>query len=345
MHDFKVYREYRKSIRLSVNSDCEVEVHAPKRMRWEDICAFVESHSAWIDEQLAERAERNTWSISTVDKGLLKTRAEAIIPGRVEYWSGIMGLTPSAVHVTAAGKRFGSCSAKNSLNFSLYLGAFTVDAIDYVVVHELAHIEHKNHGKDFYALIERYMPDYKEREKLLKGKTGEFWDLYDKDRKMTDLFVMRGDPIPEGNYHLVVNVSLFNMKGEMLIQKRAEGKHPWPGRWDVSACGSAILGETSLKAAKREVREELGIEINFKKDQPPAFTVSGADSFTDCYIVRGRVPLDKLKLQSEEVADARYATREEILAMVDSGEFIPYSRSLINMVFDLQANKGVFENE
>ena len=43
------------------------------------------------------------------------------------------------------------------------------DAVDYVVVHELAHIRHKNHGKQFYALIAQVMPDYKERERLLKN--------------------------------------------------------------------------------------------------------------------------------------------------------------------------------
>ncbi|MCH5315350.1 MAG: M48 family metallopeptidase [Eubacterium sp.] len=43
------------------------------------------------------------------------------------------------------------------------------EAVDYVVVHELAHIKHHNHSKSFYNLIEKYMPDYKQREKLLKA--------------------------------------------------------------------------------------------------------------------------------------------------------------------------------
>lgn len=343
MHDFEIYRSKRKTIKLLISPDGEIEVYAPQRMPWDDVCAFVESHSEWIDAHLAEVKERAKWSISTVDKGLLRVRAQEIIPGRVEYWSKVMDLKPTGVRITAARGRFGSCSPKNSLNFSLNLGAFTVEAIDYVVVHELAHIVHKNHGKEFYALIERYLPDYKEREKLLKGKTGEFWDLYDKDRNMTDQFIMRGDPMPEGHYHLVVNVSLFNSKGQMLIQKRSDKKELWPGMWDVSACGSVLLGESSLKAAKRESFEELGVNLNFKRDQRPAFTLCGADSFTDCYIVKGRVPLEKLTLQKDEVADARYATREEILDMMDSGEFIPYNPSLINMVFDLYENKGVFE--
>ena len=69
---------------------------------------------------------------------------------------------------TAARTRFGSCSGKNRLSFSLYLMAYPETAIEYVVVHELAHIRHHDHSPSFYALIERYMPDWRERMKLLK---------------------------------------------------------------------------------------------------------------------------------------------------------------------------------
>lgn len=79
-----------------------------------------------------------------------------------------MGLTPAGIKITSAEKRFGSCSAKDSLCFSYRLMLYPPDAVDYVVVHELAHIRHKNHGKQFYALIAQVMPDYKERERLLK---------------------------------------------------------------------------------------------------------------------------------------------------------------------------------
>ena len=79
-----------------------------------------------------------------------------------------MGLVPISVKISSAQKRFGSCSAQNALNFSYRLMMYPVDAIDYVVVHELAHIKHHNHSRDFYNLIKKYMPDYKEREKKLR---------------------------------------------------------------------------------------------------------------------------------------------------------------------------------
>ena len=79
-----------------------------------------------------------------------------------------MGLTPTGIKITAARKRYGSCSGKNSLCFSCFLMRCPEEAIDLVVVHELCHIRVKNHSAAFYALLAQYLPDYKERKKLLK---------------------------------------------------------------------------------------------------------------------------------------------------------------------------------
>ena len=79
-----------------------------------------------------------------------------------------MGVTPTGIKITTARKRYGSCSGKNSLCFSCFLMNYPEEAIDLVVVHELCHIKVRNHGPDFYALLERYLPDHKERKKLLK---------------------------------------------------------------------------------------------------------------------------------------------------------------------------------
>ena len=72
------------------------------------------------------------------------------------------------ITVTGARTRFGSCSPKNRLCFSFRLMEYPLPAIEYVVVHELAHIRHKNHGPDFYRLVEGTLPDYRQRIGLLK---------------------------------------------------------------------------------------------------------------------------------------------------------------------------------
>ena len=79
-----------------------------------------------------------------------------------------MGLVPAGIKITSARTRFGSCSGKNSICFSWRLMLYPPEAIDYVIVHELAHIRHHDHSPAFYALIEQYLPDWKVRMKLLK---------------------------------------------------------------------------------------------------------------------------------------------------------------------------------
>ena len=114
--------------------------------------------------------ERNEKYQDLEDKDIkaLKHAAECYIPLRVESYAKKMGVEPTGIKITTAKTRFGSCSAKNSLCFSCYLAMYDAKAIDYVIVHELAHIIEKNHSKRFYAVVEKYMPDYKERIKLLK---------------------------------------------------------------------------------------------------------------------------------------------------------------------------------
>ena len=98
----------------------------------------------------------------------MRRRAKAELPPRVAYYSQILGVAPTGIKITSAKKRFGSCNGKNSICFSLYLMQYPQAAIDYVVVHELCHIRHHDHSPAFYRLVESVLPDYKERERLLR---------------------------------------------------------------------------------------------------------------------------------------------------------------------------------
>lgn len=87
---------------------------------------------------------------------------------RVYRFAERMKVYPSAVKINGAKTRWGSCSAKKSLNFSWMLIMADDDVIDYVVVHELAHITEMNHSARFWAIVESVVPDYKERKARLK---------------------------------------------------------------------------------------------------------------------------------------------------------------------------------
>ena len=161
----------------------------------------------------------------------------------------------------------------------------------------------------------------------------ELWDVYDKYRQKTGRTHERGNPLNEGDYHLVVHVWIVNDKGEFLIQKRQPWKNGWPNMWDGSAAGSAILGDSSEAAAIRETKEELGIDLDISKGEI-LFTIKSSSSFEDIWLVRQNVDINDLKLQYEEVADAKWATLEEIKLMMQSGEFISldYYDDLFEMI-------------
>ena len=171
MESYELIRSRRRTLALEITRDCRVLVRAPLRLSQAKIDAFVESHAAWIQTHLEQQRQRMTSappSPTEADITALKAKARAILPGKVAYWSEKMGIRPTGLKITAARKRYGSCSGKNSLCFSCFLMDCPEEAIDLVVVHELCHIREKNHGPRFYALLGQYLPDYKERKKLLR---------------------------------------------------------------------------------------------------------------------------------------------------------------------------------
>lgn len=167
--DYKLIRSKRKTIELSISDDFLLLVKAPLKMSTEDIEKFVLKHERWIEKQIIKKREHDEkFALSPEEETVLKEKALPYLTERTEYFAKFMGLKYTGIKITSAKKRFGSCSGKNSICYSWRLMQYPPEAIDYVVVHELAHIVYKNHGKVFYKLIEKYLPDYKKREKLLK---------------------------------------------------------------------------------------------------------------------------------------------------------------------------------
>lgn len=163
----------------------------------------------------------------------------------------------------------------------------------------------------------------------------ELWDLYTKDRVKVGKTMARGEKPPVGFYRLAVHVCIFNSRGEMLIQQRQLTKFGWPGLWDVTASGSAIAGESSGDAAEREVREELGLSIPFDHLRP-ALTIHWPEGFGDIYLLEYDVDINELTLQTEEVMAVRWASEAEIMGLISKGEFIPYYKDFVGLLFYLR---------
>ena len=110
---------------------------------------------------------------------LYKILAKSHISQRVAFFASQMGVTPTAVKINSAMRRWGSCSSRKSLNFSWRLIMADDATIDYVAVHELAHIKEMNHSARFWAVVESILPDFRERKCELKELqtrlSGEDW--------------------------------------------------------------------------------------------------------------------------------------------------------------------------
>ncbi len=170
MREYTLIRSARKTLALEVSREGEVIVRAPDGAKVQDIERFLKSHEAWLERALARQQERREKypEPTEEEKAELIRLAKTVLPEKTAKYAAIMGIEPTGVKITSAGKRFGSCSGKNGICFSWRLMRYPEAAIDYVVVHELAHIRHKNHGREFYRFIESVLPDHKAREKLLR---------------------------------------------------------------------------------------------------------------------------------------------------------------------------------
>lgn len=170
-NDYKIVRSSRRTLCLEIKRSGEIIVRSPMHTTLHDIRRFVEDHEAWLVKNLkkVEAKRNNTPPLSEAEIAELKQRAKEILPKKVEYYSKLTGLSCTGVKITSAKTRFGSCNGKNSICFSYHLMRYPEEAIDYVVLHELAHTKHHDHSRRFWLLVGLYMPDYKQRRALLKG--------------------------------------------------------------------------------------------------------------------------------------------------------------------------------
>ncbi len=161
------------SIQITANKYFSVDDAKDLIFRKEDwILKHLNKKSATISEDefyyLGEKFEKKDFE----DFDLItfyRNKAASIITPIVNNQANIMQLFPKVIKYRNNKSRWGSCSHDNTINLNLNLLKFPASVIEYVVIHELSHIKHKNHSKKFWDLVEKYCPEYKECEKKLKS--------------------------------------------------------------------------------------------------------------------------------------------------------------------------------
>ena len=146
----------------------------------------------------------------------------------------------------------------------------------------------------------------------------ETWDLYGDDRVALGKTARRGDALPPGANHLIVEIWTVNSRGEVLLTLRDDGKKYYPEKWENTG-GAVLAGEDSLHGALRELREETGIVAgDAELRRLGGYRVP--EVFADVYLLRRDVRLQDLSMQPGETVAARWVTLAELRRMWARGE-------------------------
>ena len=170
--EYELVRSERRTLSAEITPDGRLLVRAPRRMSIAQIEKFLSERELWIVTHLERarsrdaRFDRDRYTEMEIEEMKRRTR-DKVIP-LVEYYKHLVGVEPKSVKINRAKGRFGSCGPNGSLNSSCFLDLSPIEAVEYVVVHELCHILEHNHSPRFYAQIERVLPDYRERRQMIR---------------------------------------------------------------------------------------------------------------------------------------------------------------------------------
>ncbi len=178
-----IKRRKQKNIYIRIIDPSNIKISSGYLTSHKYILALLEDKKEWVsrkiehlskqvlDEEyflfLGKKYPKESLNCSIHDH--YKKNTSLIIDPIVMQYANIMNLLPNKVSYRNNKTRWGSCSYKNNISLNIQLLKLPLELIEYVVVHELAHIKHKHHQKEFYKEIEKVLPNYKLLDKTLKN--------------------------------------------------------------------------------------------------------------------------------------------------------------------------------
>ena len=167
--DYEIIYSDRRTLSLCIKEG-RLIVRAPRGAQKRDIERLVLEYRGWIEKHLPASIRKNELysSLGEDEIKMLKKRAREVLTSKTAYYASLMNISYGRITITSAKTRFGSCTAEGNIAYSYRLMLYPEEAIDYVVVHELAHRKEMNHSKEFYKIVASVLPDFKSRKALLK---------------------------------------------------------------------------------------------------------------------------------------------------------------------------------
>lgn len=167
-------RSRRRTMSLVVERDGTITIRAPKGISKNHIDKFLNEKKNWIKKKVEQAKEHQLKAekiSGKLNKSLInkyKNHARTHLNERAMYYANNHSLNFNSVRISSATRRWGSCGPTNNLNINWRIIFAPQSVIDYLVVHELAHTKYKNHQKNFWALVSKMHPQYKQGRKWLR---------------------------------------------------------------------------------------------------------------------------------------------------------------------------------
>lgn len=165
-----IVRSNRKTIGLEVKENTTVYIRVPKKCSDKKILQVIEKNKKWIILKYeTQKSRKDNETVYTEEEiTYFKQEARKVFIDIAAHYAEIMGVTYNNIYIRGQKTCWGSCSSKKNISLNWKLMLRPIEAQEYVIVHELAHLKHMNHSIDFWKEVEHVLPDYKDRQKLLK---------------------------------------------------------------------------------------------------------------------------------------------------------------------------------
>ncbi|PID83300.1 metal-dependent hydrolase [Candidatus Campbellbacteria bacterium] len=159
-----------KNIKIVFKSQNELQIKRPKKLLFFNAQKFILKNKTLILKKLQKLKQQNLQKVSLSQKEFQKRKDDFLKKAeeKVEYFNSFYNFKYNKITIKNQKTKWGSCSSKGNLNFNYRIFLLDQKILNYVIVHELCHLDQMNHSKKFWNLVEQTIPDYKETKKLMQ---------------------------------------------------------------------------------------------------------------------------------------------------------------------------------